>query len=125
MPPLAGAGSQLMCLLGLTPSTLVVPPGPPHLLTAPAGVPVATIDDHIPITNVPPFGLCTSPLNPAVVAAEGPAPCVPILPAPWTPPTEVFIAGVPAIGIGATCQCQWGGTVSVLPPPVTTVETAP
>ncbi|HLM87169.1 MAG TPA: DUF4280 domain-containing protein [Solirubrobacteraceae bacterium] len=125
MPPLAGTGSQLMCAMGAAPSALTIAPGPPHVLMAPTGVPVATINDHLPIANVPSFGMCVSPANPAVQAAEGPAPCVPIIPAPWAPPTGVLIDGVPAIGIGATCMCQWAGTITVLAAPVTTVVTVP
>ena len=44
--------------------------------TAPltSGMPAANIMDHIPLLNIPTFGLCQSPANPVVAAATAAAP---------------------------------------------------
>jgi hypothetical protein len=53
------------------------------------GPPAANIMDHVPMLNILPFGVCSSPANPTVVAATAaalgvltPMPCIP---APWAP----------------------------------------
>jgi hypothetical protein len=73
--------------------------------------------------NVVPFGPFMSPACPptaAATAASGvltPQPCLPNIPAPWTPgsPT-VTIANHPALVQTDTCRCVWGGTVSITDP---------
>jgi hypothetical protein len=124
MPPLVANGSQLACDLGVSLSPLTVIPGPPHGVTvAPPPAPLATINDHLPLTNIASFGMCMSPANPAVqaatTAASGvftPAPCVPATPGPWSPPANVQINAVPAFSEEATCLCTWGGTIAVVAP---------
>jgi hypothetical protein len=116
------AGAMLQCSFGATPSTLIViPKGAPVLVSGP---PAATIMDHAPIANIPPFGLCSAPTNPAVIAATSaawgvftPAPCVPALPAPWVPgsPT-VQVGGMPALNNTSKCMCTWLGVISVTAP---------
>jgi hypothetical protein len=121
MGMLAGTGSTLMCDMGLGPSTLAVPAS---TVMSPPGVMVGTTVDMVPITNVPPFPLCSSSANPTVVAAEGaPAACLPVIPAPWVTPSTMLIDDVPALSMGATCQCAYGGTISIVGPEtgVTTV----
>jgi hypothetical protein len=122
------AGAMLQCSFGATPSALIViPKGSPVLVSGP---PAATIMDHAPITNIPPFGLCSAPTNPAVIAATSaawgvftPAPCVPALPAPWLPgsPT-VQVGGVPALNNTSKCMCTWLGVVSVVNPGQVTTQ---
>jgi hypothetical protein len=116
-PPLVVNGAPLVCSLGTTPSALVVTPSP----TAPRGTgqQLAVVTDTKPLTNVPSFGMCTSPANPAVqsatAAASGvftPAPCVPATGSPWTPGATVRVNGLPAVPLTAKCQCQWLGIVS-------------
>ncbi len=117
-----GMGAILMCTFGLAPSTLVViPKGPP--VTA-GGVGAATIMDHLPIANIPPFGACTSLANPTTAAATAaalgvltPTPCVPVIPAPWVPgsPT-VLINNMPALNSTSKCMCAWAGVISVTVP---------
>jgi Domain of unknown function (DUF4280) len=71
-------GAMLKCSMGVAPSTLVVLPI--HRVMS-SSQPAANIKDHIPMVNIMPFGMCTSPTNPAVVAAMGaPVPCVPVTP---------------------------------------------
>ena len=81
-------GAAMMCSFGAAPSTLVVLPANRTL----TGTPAANIMDNKPIVNIPPFGMCSAPTNPAVIAATAakagvftPVPCVPVTPAPWIP----------------------------------------
>jgi hypothetical protein len=66
-----------------------------------------------------------SPANPQVAAATAaamgaftPQPCIPATSSPWAPgmPT-VLIAGQPALTNTSTCQCMWGGVITVTSPP--------
>ncbi len=115
------AGAELTCSFGAAPAVLVVLPSARVLVE---GRPVATIMDHAPFVNIPTFGLCNSPANPAVAAATAaalgtptPAPCVPATAAPWVPgvPT-VLAAGLPVIDNTCICTCTWGGSITVAMP---------
>lgn len=84
MPPLVVNSAMLSCTMGLGPPVplTVVPKGAP--VTA-GGQFVATIADTLPMANIPMFGMCASPANPAVIAATAaalgvptPMPCVPV-----------------------------------------------
>jgi hypothetical protein len=124
MAVLVANGAQIMCDLGTSPSMLAVLPAPPHTTTsAPPPAPLAVITDFVPLTNIPTFGMCMSPSNPAVIAATAaasgvftPAPCVPATADPWDPPATVLQTGVPTFDETATCQCAWEGTVAVIDP---------
>lgn len=115
-------GASIACSFGTTPAVLVATPSGTSV-GSPAS-PIATVLDVVPITNIPTFGMCTSPSNPAVqaatTAASGvftPAPCVPATGTPWAPPaTAVTVGGVPAVLQTATCRCAWLGMVSVSSP---------
>lgn len=113
-------GATLMCPFGLAPSSLVVLPTNKTL----AGTPVANIMDHIPIVNIPPFGMCISMANPMVAAATAaamgvltPMPCIPMTTAPWVPgsPT-VMLGNMPILNNTSTCICNWGGVIQVVAP---------
>jgi hypothetical protein len=86
--------------------------------------------DHIPMTNIMPFGMCQSPSNPAVAAATAaamgaltPMPCIPNTPAPWTPgAATVLIKSMPALNDSSQLMCIWGGTITVSNPGQTTHE---
>jgi Domain of unknown function (DUF4280) len=119
-------GAMMACSFGAAPSSLVVLPAH-QVLT---GTPTATIMDNIPMTNVPPFGMCSSPSNPEVIDATAaalgvltPAPCVPLLPAPWAvgSPT-VTIGGLAALNNSAKLTCAWGGEIQITAPGEFTVE---
>jgi hypothetical protein len=121
-PPLVVNGAPLLCTLGASPSALVVIPLP----VAPRGTgqQLAVVTDTRPLVNVPSFGMCLSPVNPAVQAATSaasgvftPAPCVPATGTPWTPgAVAVRVNGVPAVPLTAKCQCQWQGIVTATAP---------
>jgi hypothetical protein len=111
-------GGMMTCSFGVAPSTLVVLPANRVLA---GGPPAATIMDHAPIVNVPPFGMCQSVANPAVAAATAaafgaltPMPCMPVTPAPWIvgAPT-VLIGNMPALNSTSKLMCAWGGVIQL------------
>lgn len=121
MPPLVANGATLKCSFGAAPSTMVVTPENKVMGTM---APIATIADQVPMKNIMPFGMCSSPSNPTVIAATAaalgvltPMPCVPVIAAPWTPgaPT-VKLKVLPALGATSKCMCNWAGVIEVVVP---------
>jgi hypothetical protein len=119
-------GATMMCSFGAAPSTLVVLPENKTL----TGTPAATIMDDKPIVNIPPFGMCSAPANPVVIAATAaalgvltPMPCVPATAAPWAPgsPT-VLIGNIPALDSTSKVMCNWGGVIQITYPGQATVQ---
>lgn len=116
--PAAVATAALQCSMGLAPSVLNVLPTSKVLIE---GRPAGTIMDGLPGSNIPPFGMCTSPANPAVAAATAaalgtptPAPCVPVT-AAWTGgAAKTFIGGKPGLTQGATLTCAYGGVIQII-----------
>jgi hypothetical protein len=115
------AGATLQCSFGMAPSTLNVLPL--NLVMA-GGPAAANIMDNKPMVNILPFGMCSSPANPTVIAATAaalgvltPMPCIPVTAAPWVPgaPT-VLIGNMPALNNGSKCMCSWAGIISILVP---------
>lgn len=112
-------GAVLQCTQGLSPGSLTVTAVTPVSVE---GVAVATVLDHAPGANVTPFGMCRSPANPQVAAATAaamgvltPQPCVPVIPAPWTPGAPVATGEhLPLLTDDSTCACAWAGTISVV-----------
>ncbi len=121
MPPLVVTGAMLQCPFGVAPSTLNVLPT--NMVNA-TNLPAATVADMVPMLNIMPFGMCTTPSNPQVAAATSaalgvltPMPCIPVVTAPWTPgAVKVQIRGVPALHSGCTCMCAWGGVIAITNP---------
>jgi hypothetical protein len=114
-------GALLKCSFGSSPSPMIVTPEKQELI----GTPAATIMDNKPIANIVPFGMCSSPSNPAVVAALGsPMPCMPVTTAPWVPgsPT-VLLSGQPVLTKDSMCMCAYGGVITVDQPGQMTVTT--
>ncbi len=114
------AGATLQCSFGQAPSTLAV--APPNVL---AGAPVANVMDFVPLTNILPFGVCTSLANPTVAAATAaalgvltPQPCVPQTVAPWVPggPPKVTARQLPVVSDADRLLCLWGGVIQVVSP---------
>jgi len=121
MPMHVCSGATLQCSFGLAPSTLVVLPIN-RMITS--NMPAANIMDHIPMVNIMPFGMCTSPANPTVAAATAaalgvltPMPCIPATPAPWVPgaPT-VLLANMPTLDNTSKLMCIWGGVIQIIYP---------
>jgi len=117
--PAAVSTALLQCTMGMSPAALSVLPASRVLIE---GRPAATVTDSLPLVNVPPFGMCTSPSNPTVAAATAaalgvltPMPCVPATGTPWVGgAATTTIGGRPALTAGATCVCAYGGVVQVL-----------
>lgn len=116
MPNQVAMGAMMTCTFGAAPCVLMVLPKNKVLAEGP---PAANIMDHVPMLNILPFGVCSSPANPMVAAATAaalgvltPMPCMPMTPAPWMPgaPT-VLIANMPALDDVSTCPCNWGGVI--------------
>jgi hypothetical protein len=113
-------GAMLQCSFGVAPSSLVVLPQNKVMSTVPA----ANILDNKPIANIPPFGMCSSPANPTVIAATAaalgvltPMPCVPATAAPWAPgSTKVTIGKMPALDSTCKLMCNWGGVIQIVSP---------
>jgi len=118
--------AKTVCTMSAKPSQLVVLPI--RQRTA-GGQPAANIADHIPITNIVPFGPCMSLLFPPTAAATAaalgaltPQPCMPNTTTPWAPGSAtVTIANRPALVQTDTCRCVWGGTISITDPGQTLV----
>ena len=116
-------GATTMCSFGMAPGTLVVLPIHRKLTS---GQPAANINDHAPLLNIMPFGVCSTPSNPAVAAATAaalgvltPMPCVPVTPAPWVPGAvspPVILDGVPALDDASILMCAWGGVIKIVFP---------
>jgi len=113
-------GASMMCTMGVAPSTLI--PTPKPIVTS--NMVAANILDHIPMTNIPPFGMCICPGNPMVAAATAaamgvltPQPCIPMTMAPWvTGAPTVMLANAPALNNSSTLMCTWGGTITFVNP---------
>ena len=106
------------CTMGTAPCTLSFMPK--NMVTI-ENQPAANIMDFAPMVNISGFGMCNSPSNPQVAAATAaaagvltPQPCIPAIPAPWTPGSaKVQIGFMPALNNSSKCMCMWGGSVSV------------
>jgi hypothetical protein len=110
---------MVQCTFGLAPASLNVLPTSRVVVE---GTPAANITCSTP-ANIPTFSMCSSLANPSVAAATAaafgvltPMPCVPAL-TPWVPgsPTTT-IGGQPALVMGNTCQCAFGGVIQILFP---------
>jgi hypothetical protein len=110
-------GAMMQCSFGMAPSSLVVLPTNKVMTNM---VPDANIMDHIPMTNIMPFGMCQSPSNPTVAAATAaalgvltPMPCIPATPAPWVAgaPT-VLLGNFPTLDNVSQLMCIWGGVIT-------------
>lgn len=114
-------GASLRCSFGTTPCSLIVTdasrPKCGNML-------MATINDMIPSTNIPTFGMCMTTSNPQVATATSaafgtltPQPCVPAITAPWAPGSALMkVKGSPALTDSCTCSCMWSGVISVQNP---------
>lgn len=84
----------------------------------------ANIMDYVPIVNIRSFGMCKSLTNPTVASATAaaagvltPMPCVPVIPAPWTPGSpSVLIDNFPALNNTSKCLCSWAGVIEITNP---------
>jgi hypothetical protein len=127
VPQLVVLGGKATCSFGTSPATIAtIPRGSPVMATNKLA---GTIMDHAPVANLPTFGMCTTQSNPAVAAATAaasgtptPAPCIPATSSPWSPgASKVQVGGNPALSSADTCNCMWGGVITVTDPGQTKV----
>lgn len=117
MPQQVCMGAQMMCTFGVAPSSLVVLP---TNMVFTSMMPDANIMDHIPMTNIMPFGMCMSPANPEVAAATAaalgvltPMPCIPNTPSPWVPGgITVNLGNFTTLDNVSQLMCIWGGVIT-------------
>jgi hypothetical protein len=127
MPLQVCMGAMMQCSFGLAPSSLVVLPTNKVMTNM---VPDANIMDHIPMTNIMPFGMCTSPANPTVAAATAaalgvltPMPCIPATPVPWvTGAPTVLLGNFPSLDNVSQLMCTWAGVITFVDAGEVTVE---
>ncbi|WP_340198802.1 DUF4280 domain-containing protein [Ascidiimonas sp. W6] len=121
MPLQVCMGAMISCSFGAAPASLIVLPVN-RVLTS--NMPAATIMDHAPVINIPPFGVCSSLANPTVASATTaalgvltPMPCIPATVAPWVPgsPT-VMVGSIPTLNNTCTLNCMWGGVITISQP---------
>lgn len=120
-------GAQMLCTFGAAPSSLVATSNP---TTNIEGQAVATLTDAAPVSNIPPFGMCSSMANPQVAAATAaalgvltPQPCVPVTKS-WIPEeTTVMFGGEPVVTQDCKCNCAYGGVIAISTPGQTVVST--
>lgn len=116
MAQLVAATASMSCTFGVAPAVLIV-----TFPTVTADKkPAANINDAIPVTNIPTFGMCSSLTNPATASATAaasgvltPTPCVPVTVA-WVPgsPT-VQLRKMPALNNTSKCNCSYLGVISI------------
>jgi hypothetical protein len=127
MPLQVCMGAMMQCSFGVAPSSLVVLPTNKVMTNM---VPNANIMDHIPMTNIMPFGMCTSIANPTVAAATAaalgvltPMPCIPATPAPWvTGAPTVLLGNFPSLDNVSQLMCTWAGVITFVDAGEVTVE---
>ena len=103
-------GAMMMCSFGLAPSSFMASPGRTDLM---GNMPKGNIMDFAPMVNIMPFGMCTAPTNPEVIACCGPAPCVPAITSPWMPGhPQVMVQKQPALTRSCRNMCMWLGQIS-------------
>lgn len=120
MPQLVCTGATIACTFGAAPSTF----SSTTMKVMVSNMPAGTIMDFAPTVNIPPFGVCMTPSNPAVAAATAaaqgvltPVPCIPVTVSPWAPGSvTVMIENKVALNNTSTLSCTWGGVISVSNP---------
>lgn len=112
------SGATMRCSMGTCQAKLTVLPSRTVFLT---GQPQANISDHLSMVNLAPFGRCRSLGFPATASATAaahgkltPMPCMHNTPFPWMGgKNDYIIKNDPALLKSSTCQCMWGGTISI------------
>jgi len=113
------SGATMKCSMGTDLAKLTVLPSRTVFLT---GQPMANISDHLSMVNLAPFGRCRSMGFPATASATAanhgsltPMPCMHNTPFPWmNGKNDYIVKGDPALLKSSTCQCMWGGTISLV-----------
>lgn len=121
------SGATMRCTMGTSQARLTILPTRTIFLT---GKPQANISDHLSFVNLGAFGRCRSLGYPATASATAaahghltPMPCAHNTPFPWMGgKNDYIIKGDPALLKSSTCQCMWGGTISLVTDGQTSTE---
>jgi hypothetical protein len=121
MSKVVASGATLKCNQGTQTAKLTVLP---ILGVESDGEPTASVDDYVPMVNVPSFGMCQTEANPQVAAATAaaqgvltPQPCIPAISTAWSPGSDGVLVGTKkALTKDSTCSCSWSGTIEVNDP---------
>ncbi len=118
-------GANLMCSFGTAPAPLKVTQNT-KVLTE--GKPCGTIQDAAPMSNVGPFGMCTTLTNPQVASATAaalgvltPQPCVPQTTSFIPTGTKVLVGGKPCLTQDCKLMCAYAGQITIVLPGQTKV----
>lgn len=121
MSQIVCAGANCLCSFGTGPGT-INPTSQTKVIVD--GKPAATIQD-CQMSNITPFGMCTSMANPQVAAATSaamgvltPQPCMLMAAGTWMPgKPSVLIDGKPALTNDSKLMCSRGmGNISISNP---------
>jgi hypothetical protein len=118
MPKQVCTSAVMKCMFGAAPSNFIA--SQLTVLTSNQGAGVIT--DIVPGKNIPPFGMCNSPANPAFISATAaamgtptPVPCTYVPAGPWVPGVpNVLIGNIPAIDNNCKLGCALGGGAPVI-----------
>jgi hypothetical protein len=111
MSKLVRAGASLTCSQGTLPARLQVLPGRGVAVQDAAA---ATVNDAVPLTNIPVFGKCNlySPIKPCLPATQR-----------WLPGSaKVRIRGDAALTSDCRLLCNAGGMITIISPGQQTVQ---
>lgn len=112
-------GAQLKCAVGTAPAALKV--SSQDIVTI-EGKAVATIQDCMPKSNVPPFGTCQTLTAAAMGVAQ---PCNMIPAGPWTPGSTIrTVLNLPVLTKNCKLMCGVGGVITITNPGQTLDDTA-
>jgi hypothetical protein len=111
MPKVVCQGALCKCPLGDAPVPLTVTS---QQVVRISGMPVATIQDSAPGTNIPPFGTCKT----LTASASGvPTPCAFAPVGMWAPGSMVKkINNIPVLTDSSVLTCGIGGVVTISNP---------
>ena len=121
MSELVAMEAQCVCTMGQAPAPIKVTS---QQVVLTEGKPTATITDCAGMSNVGPFGLCTSLANPAVAAATAaalgvltPQPCTPVPAGTWIPTKpKILVSGKPVLCSDCKMMCAYAGSISIVNP---------
>ncbi len=121
MSELVVVAGTAMCTMGTAPAPIKVTSQSKVLA---GGKPCGTIQDSAGMSNVGPFGMCTSLANPAVASATAaalgvltPQPCSPVPAGTWIPTKpKVLVDGKPCLASDCKMVCGYAGSISITNP---------
>lgn len=111
MPKVVCNGAKMRCSFGSASASLKVTS---NQTVKAAGSLVATIADHVQMSNILPFGDCKAP---AMTKGGPPVPCAPITPTPWTTQaTSIQVQGKRPLDPSSLTMCAYAGVITIQDP---------